>query len=299
MEKVKLGIIGMSEGNGHPYSWSAIFNGYNDKFIDKCLFPVIPKYLKEQDYPEDFLTEKGEVTHIYTQDFTLSKMISNFSNIKNILDNPCKMIGKVDAILLATDDGENHYKAAKPFIEAGLPIYIDKPLALSLKDANRIFELQKYPSQVFTCSALRFSNELIISHSERESLGDIIHVEATIPKKWDKYAIHLIEPIVSQIPLRGKLLQVKGVKKQEFQHCLIEWENTTAYIKTTGSFNSSIKFVYYGNNNTRLTKKFTDSFSCFKKTLDIFIESIDNKNNKVIEEKETLEIIEIIEKAIQ
>ena len=24
---LKLGIIGLSEGNGHPYSWSAIFNG--------------------------------------------------------------------------------------------------------------------------------------------------------------------------------------------------------------------------------------------------------------------------------
>ena len=26
---LKLGIIGISNGNGHPYSWSAIFNGYD------------------------------------------------------------------------------------------------------------------------------------------------------------------------------------------------------------------------------------------------------------------------------
>jgi len=26
---IKLGIIGTSQGNGHPYSYSAIFNGYN------------------------------------------------------------------------------------------------------------------------------------------------------------------------------------------------------------------------------------------------------------------------------
>ena len=28
---IKIGIIGTSEGNGHPYSFSAIINGYDDK----------------------------------------------------------------------------------------------------------------------------------------------------------------------------------------------------------------------------------------------------------------------------
>jgi hypothetical protein len=28
---VRLGIIGASPGNGHPYSWSAFFNGYDEK----------------------------------------------------------------------------------------------------------------------------------------------------------------------------------------------------------------------------------------------------------------------------
>ena len=45
-EKLRLGIMGMSEGNGHPYSWSAIFNGYNSLEMEDCGFPVIPEYLK-------------------------------------------------------------------------------------------------------------------------------------------------------------------------------------------------------------------------------------------------------------
>ena len=33
---VKIGVIGMSPGNGHPYSWSAIINGdYNEKAMQK------------------------------------------------------------------------------------------------------------------------------------------------------------------------------------------------------------------------------------------------------------------------
>lgn len=28
-DDIRLGMVGMTEGNGHPYSWSAIFNGYD------------------------------------------------------------------------------------------------------------------------------------------------------------------------------------------------------------------------------------------------------------------------------
>ena len=42
---LRLGILGMTEGNGHPYSWSAMYNGYDRKYMDKCPFAAIPTYL--------------------------------------------------------------------------------------------------------------------------------------------------------------------------------------------------------------------------------------------------------------
>ncbi|WP_417195751.1 Gfo/Idh/MocA family oxidoreductase [Bizionia sp.] len=296
MEKIKFGVIGISEGNGHPYSWSAIFNGFNTEAMALCPFPVIPGYLNEREFPLDFLTDKGEVTHIYTQDYKLSVQIAEASNIKNIVEKPEDLIGQVDAILLARDDAENHYEMAKIFIEAGLPVYIDKPLALSKHDAKQIFKLQKQPHQIFTCSALRFAKELLISDSEREEIGEIVHVEASISNKWDTYSIHIIESIISQIPLRGKLLDVKSIKKHGFNHCLIEWENTSAYIKTTGEHKKSITFEYYGKTQT-VTKTFVDSFSCFKNALDKFVNIINKQDKTFIDEVEVIEIIEIIERA--
>jgi hypothetical protein len=48
-ENIRLGIIGMTEGNGHPYSWSAIFNSYDmDAMTRECPFPGIPEYLKKE-----------------------------------------------------------------------------------------------------------------------------------------------------------------------------------------------------------------------------------------------------------
>ena len=142
-KKIKLGIIGLSEGNGHPYSWSAIFNGYNEEEMAKCPFPVIPEYLSKQNYPEDFLGELAEVTHIWTQDISVSNSVARAAKIEYVVKKMEDMIGHVDAILLSRDDAENHVEMAQPFLEAGLPIFIDKPFALSLSEANYMLSIQK------------------------------------------------------------------------------------------------------------------------------------------------------------
>ena len=51
MTALKFGVIGMSEGNGHPYSWSAIFNGYDADAMRDCPFPAIPEYLARRRFP--------------------------------------------------------------------------------------------------------------------------------------------------------------------------------------------------------------------------------------------------------
>ena len=42
---IKIGILGYTDGNGHPYSYSSIFNGYNNEGMKKCPFKTIPEYL--------------------------------------------------------------------------------------------------------------------------------------------------------------------------------------------------------------------------------------------------------------
>jgi len=42
---LKFGVIGMNEGNGHPYSFSAIFNGYDEDALEQCPFSSSKAYL--------------------------------------------------------------------------------------------------------------------------------------------------------------------------------------------------------------------------------------------------------------
>ena len=291
-KKLSLGIIGLSEGNGHPYSWAAICNGYDTKFMSECPFPVIPQYLSEQQWPESKIPGV-EVTHIWTQSREISENVAKASLIKNIVDKPEEMIGVVDGVLLARDDAENHLEMVTPFLQADLPVFIDKPLALTTAEAEKILSLQQFPSQVFTCSSLRYARELQLTENDIQLIGEIKWVEGSVGKKWATYAVHLVEPIVSQLPERGKFQNVKGSVKGDISLQIVSWENLLAYIKVTGNNPVPLELKFYGSKGI-VSKKFYDSFSCFKESLKQFIFSIKNKQ-VLIPRNETLEIIKVIE----
>lgn len=154
MNDLKLGLIGISPGNGHPYSWSAIINGYDAEAMEDCGFPAIPRYLEEQVWPEAQIAG-AQVTHIWTQDAVKSRAIARASCISEVVNEPDDLIGLVDAILLARDDAAQHLTYAAPFLEAGVPIYIDKPIATNRVGLKALRSREQYPGQIFTCSALR------------------------------------------------------------------------------------------------------------------------------------------------
>ena len=68
------------------------------------------------------------------------------------------MLKKVDVVFLETNDGRLHLEQALRVFKAGKPLFIDKPVAASLKDAVAIFEAaEKYQVPVFSSSSLRYS----------------------------------------------------------------------------------------------------------------------------------------------
>lgn len=189
---LKLGIIGLSEGNGHPYSWSAIINGdFDDEAMAQCGFPVIPAYLRAN---RDTLGLEGaRVTHIWTQERALSQQVARASRIETVCERMEDMIGQVDAVLLARDDPENHVAMARPFIEARVPIFIDKPLAFSRCDLDWFCEQHDEGRFIMSCSALRYSAGVQAARVELPSIGAVELVVAVGKKDLRKYAIHYLE----------------------------------------------------------------------------------------------------------
>lgn len=270
--QLKLGIIGLSQGNGHPYSWSAICNGYDQIEMAKCEFASIPNYLNAKSYPSDFI-HNAIVSHVWTQDYVLSQKIANASNIKNIVSDFRDLIGVVDAVLLARDDAQSHYHFSRPFLDAGIPIFIDKPLALSVSEASTLLALQHYPGQLFSCSALRFANEFRPRQEEIDRLGDIKYVICTVPKDWDKYAIHAIDPLLSLFPALAADEFKKTVWRSSVRTVLhvessfgIEFE-----VRAMGNHDFTVSILIVGAKES-MELTLSDTFDAFKSCLQTFID---------------------------
>ncbi len=74
-----------------------------------------------------------------------------------IYDTIEEMVKNVDCVLLESVDARPHLEQAKPVIAAGKPLFIDKPMAVSLADVMEIFRLAKEKNvPVFSSSSLRY-----------------------------------------------------------------------------------------------------------------------------------------------
>jgi len=196
-QNIRLAILGCTPGNGHPYSWSAIFNGYDREMMTaECPFPGIPAYLNPQ--PADELTLAGaNVTHIHCAGeggFT-AEHVARCSLIPNVVDTPEDVIGHVDAVIIATDIGGEHVERARPFVEAGLPVFVDKPLTDNPADLRTFCAWVEQGRPILSSSSMRYCREFLPYHNSTAELGELRFASITTPKSWETYGIHALESI--------------------------------------------------------------------------------------------------------
>ncbi len=91
-----------------------------------------------------------------------------------------EMCRNVDAVLLESVDGRPHLEQARPVLQARKTLFIDKPMAGSLKDVREIFRLAKEAKvPVFSSSGLRFAKDTqAVRHG---SLGKVTYAETYGP----------------------------------------------------------------------------------------------------------------------
>jgi hypothetical protein len=78
-----------------------------------------------------------------------------------IVDSIETLCGQVDAVMLESVDGRPHLEQARPVLHAQKPLFIDKPVAGSLRDAIVIYRLAaETKTPVFSASAYRFYESL-------------------------------------------------------------------------------------------------------------------------------------------
>jgi predicted dehydrogenase len=283
MKSIKIGIIGLSEGNGHPYSWATIINGDFDRNeMEKCGFAAIPVYLEAN---KDTLGIDGaKVTHIWTQERSISEHIAKASGIENVVDDAEEMIGKVDAVILARDDPENHVAMARPFLDADIPIFIDKPLAISWADLNYFKEQNDKGKLIMSCSSMRYANECLSAKTTLKSLGEIELATVIGVKDWTKYGIHMLEALFALLD-DPKVASVQHLSESGKDIVFIKFENgILVTVHLFMDISPTFQLSLFGSEGWQLIE-IKNSYSMFKENLIDFIRSVREGKSRLSFEK--------------
>ena len=146
-----------------------------------------------------------------------------------IVNSIADLLEKVDVILLETNDGRRHLEQALQVFKSGKRIFIDKPIAASLKDAKEIFNAaEKYNVPVFSSSSLRFAKGM--SEIKNGSLGKVQGADTYSPMKFEKthpdlywYGIHGVEMLFTVMGTGCESVQRIIGADQEV--CIAKWKD--------------------------------------------------------------------------
>ncbi len=114
------------------------------------------------------------------------------------IEDLCK---EVDVVMIESVDGRPHLEQAKPVIAAHKPLFIDKPVAGSLRDVIEIYRLAKEAGvPVFSSSSYRFYDSL--KELKKMDVGEIKAALSYGPAELEKhhpdmfwYGVHAAEAL--------------------------------------------------------------------------------------------------------
>lgn len=134
------------------------------------------------------------MTHAWDNDAaTLDSFVKKFDVQK--VGGYTDMIGKVDAVILSDFASVPWYQdLARPYLEAGVPMFINRPFATSLKNAKSLIESAKKGGAPILCgSSLEYVQAVDSIRQELEGLGEITGYVAE--NSQSDYATHGVHGI--------------------------------------------------------------------------------------------------------
>lgn len=137
METVRIGLIWPDSSHG-------------DRFPELCNLPA-------EKFP-GLHVDGARVVAVWGKDAGRNLTLAATYGIDLIAAKPEDMLGKIDLAIVMSRNGALHLELARPFLQAGVPTFVDKPLANSLADCRAISNLaRKHATPMTSFSTLRIA----------------------------------------------------------------------------------------------------------------------------------------------
>jgi predicted dehydrogenase len=136
----------------------------------------------------------AQVVAIWDPDREEAQRLAGLAGIPKVLSDADSALGCADAVMILDDISMTHQRRARPFLAAGLPTFIDKPLSPDPEEAADLIALaERSGAPMMSCSALRYAKELAAARERISAIGEIVCATATGPNELVFYGIHPLE----------------------------------------------------------------------------------------------------------
>lgn len=174
---IRIGIIGAE--NSHTAAFGKLFN------IDKK-FPGV------------------EVTMVWGETDEYAQKSMKAGNIPIQVKEPAEMLGKIDALIVDHRHAKYHLEPALPFVEAGIPTFIDKPFCYRASEGLGFLQMaRKKGTPVTSYSSVAHSDATLDLRTQVKAMPDISQAIITGPVDPDSpyggiffYGVHMVEPLM-------------------------------------------------------------------------------------------------------
>ena len=280
----KLVILGTENCHG------SIFSGYYN-----ALKPTGAKVYEDM-----------EVYGVYGDEKSMND-IKEKIGVKNLAKHPHDFVKEADAVLVTARKGSVHLDFARPYIEKGIPTFLDKPFTSSLKDAIEACELaKKHNAPICGGSGVKHAKDVLaVKERVAQLIKDGLLKSAVLSFDIDMnsendgfyfYATHLIEMMIAIFGYGAKTIQ--AVRHGDGATAIVDFGDFAVTLQFTDTCGHYISMLFCKG---FVENKEIDIGDIFKKEADMFAEVV--RTNKMPQTYEQLiypiKFAEAIDKAMQ
>ncbi|UKS28719.1 Gfo/Idh/MocA family oxidoreductase [Paenibacillus sp. HWE-109] len=287
-KKLKIGLIGLD--SSHVVAFTELLHDQNHTYH----IPGGEVIVAYSEVSPDF-----EMSYSRVEGFT--EQVRNRFGVK-IVDSLEEVAETCDAILLESVDGRIHLDQFRRIAPYGKPTFIDKPFALSSREAREIADLaHKHGVPLMSCSALRYAEsftEALLTTEHGPVIGMDCYgpmaLQATQPGVfW--YGIHTVEMLYRA--LGSGCVQVSAVSNEHHDVITGLWENgAIGTIRGNRQGNSDFGALLHREKKTQFIDVYGHPKSYYASLLEQIMSMFVTKKAD-IELAETLQIIRFLEAA--
>lgn len=175
--------------------------------------------------------------------------IARVCGIDTIVGQVAELPTDLDGAVIMERRGTKHLELARPFLEAGQFVYIDKPISETREDLEQMRQIcLRSGGRLFGGSAVRYSDDL---HAIQAALTEMPaeSLVVTGPGPWYEYACHSVE--ILEVLNGPNIDRVSGVGRDAEGLAILGWRSGARATVQWGSYPGEFRVDAYAKGGWR------------------------------------------------